>query len=147
MMSVYSLTTPLDLWLAREFFKFGPLKWGHHHWTVGVVSLMRRRPGMRQPISPPSRIYTRKKGCGRSATERQRIMNAKVHCHASPIKTCMQLICAGVSTIYKCSKIIASGTVALQPSHMKLKYRSFDRLKNLSITCPPHRKKFILRSL
>ncbi|GBP12119.1 hypothetical protein EVAR_5940_1 [Eumeta japonica] len=47
-MSVYPLTTPLDLRLSREILKFGPLKWGHHHWTIGVVSPTRRRPGMKQ---------------------------------------------------------------------------------------------------
>ncbi|GBP53249.1 hypothetical protein EVAR_88133_1 [Eumeta japonica] len=47
-MSVYPLTTPLDLRLAQEFSKFGPPKWGHHHWTVGVVTPTRKRPGMRQ---------------------------------------------------------------------------------------------------
>ncbi|GBP24447.1 hypothetical protein EVAR_20771_1 [Eumeta japonica] len=66
MMSVYSLTTPLDLRLARELFKFGSLKWGHHHWTVEDVSPTRRRPGMRQHKSS----VPQEKGCGRSANER-----------------------------------------------------------------------------
>ncbi|GBP22420.1 hypothetical protein EVAR_78596_1 [Eumeta japonica] len=36
-----------------------PLKWGHHHWTVRVVSPTRRLSGMRQhKFSVPS--YTRK---------------------------------------------------------------------------------------
>ncbi|GBP57273.1 hypothetical protein EVAR_44090_1 [Eumeta japonica] len=46
------LTTPLDLRLSQEIFKYGPLKWGHHHWTVGVVSPTRRRLGMRQVLRP-----------------------------------------------------------------------------------------------
>ncbi|GBP68125.1 hypothetical protein EVAR_46288_1 [Eumeta japonica] len=51
-MSVYPLTTPLDLRLSREIFMYRHLKWDHDHWTVGVVSLTRRRPGMRQVLRP-----------------------------------------------------------------------------------------------
>ncbi|GBP81703.1 hypothetical protein EVAR_59832_1 [Eumeta japonica] len=61
MMSVYPLTTPLDLWLAREFFKFGPPKWGHYHWTVGVASPTRRRPGMRQHKSFVPHLHSQEK--------------------------------------------------------------------------------------
>ncbi|GBP68241.1 hypothetical protein EVAR_48605_1 [Eumeta japonica] len=68
-MSVYPMTTPLDLRLHREIFKFGPLKWGHHHWTVGVVSPTRRRPGIRQHKSSVPHPHPQEKGCGRSANE------------------------------------------------------------------------------
>ncbi|GBP66119.1 hypothetical protein EVAR_51288_1 [Eumeta japonica] len=61
-MSVYPLTTPLDLRLAREYFKFGPPKWGHHHWTIGVVSPTRRRPGMRQHKSSVPHLHPHKRG-------------------------------------------------------------------------------------
>ncbi|GBP35259.1 RNA-directed DNA polymerase from mobile element jockey [Eumeta japonica] len=70
MMSVYPMTTPLHLRLAREFFKFGPPKWGHHHWTVGIVSLTRRRPGIRQHKFCVPHLHPQEKGCGRSANER-----------------------------------------------------------------------------
>ncbi|GBP21129.1 hypothetical protein EVAR_11160_1 [Eumeta japonica] len=72
MMSMYPLTTPLDLQLSREIFKFGPLKWSDHHWTVEVVSPTRRRPGMRQHKSSVPHLYPQKKECGKSANERQR---------------------------------------------------------------------------
>ncbi|GBP21125.1 hypothetical protein EVAR_11156_1 [Eumeta japonica] len=72
MMSVYPLTTSLDLRLAREFSefsKFGPPKWGYHHWTIGVVSPTRRHPGMRQYKSSIPHVHPQEKGCGRSANE------------------------------------------------------------------------------
>ncbi|GBP77572.1 hypothetical protein EVAR_57250_1 [Eumeta japonica] len=31
-MTVYALTTPLDLRLTRKTSRFGPPKWDHHHW-------------------------------------------------------------------------------------------------------------------
>ncbi|GBP05751.1 hypothetical protein EVAR_5078_1 [Eumeta japonica] len=70
MMSVYTLTTPLNFRLAREFSKFGPPKWGHHHWTVGDVSLTRRRPGITQHKPSIPHLHPQKKGCGRSVNER-----------------------------------------------------------------------------
>ncbi|GBP21868.1 hypothetical protein EVAR_6840_1 [Eumeta japonica] len=69
MMSVYPLTIPLNFRLTRESFKFGPPKWGHYHWTVGVVSPTRRRPGMRQHKSSVPHLHPQEKGCGRSAYE------------------------------------------------------------------------------
>ncbi|GBP17949.1 hypothetical protein EVAR_16891_1 [Eumeta japonica] len=63
------LTTPLDLRLAWELFKCGPLKWGHHHWTVGVVSPTRRHPDMRQHKPSVPHLHPQEKGCGRSANE------------------------------------------------------------------------------
>ncbi|GBP91124.1 RNA-directed DNA polymerase from mobile element jockey [Eumeta japonica] len=83
MISVYPLTTPLDPRLSRESFKFGPLKWGHHHWTVGVVSPTRRRPDMRQHKSSVPHLHPQKKGCGRSANERSR-HNAAAHKSTAP---------------------------------------------------------------
>ncbi|GBP89916.1 hypothetical protein EVAR_63579_1 [Eumeta japonica] len=79
-MSVYPLTTPLDLRPSREIFKFGPLKWGHLHWTVGVVSPTRRRPGMRQVLrpapAPANKLWSSSKGiailAGQMASRRKR---------------------------------------------------------------------------
>ncbi|GBP82339.1 hypothetical protein EVAR_90974_1 [Eumeta japonica] len=51
-MSVYPLTTPLDLRLSREIFKYGPLKWDHHHWTGGIVP---QRETPRHEASSPGR--------------------------------------------------------------------------------------------
>ncbi|GBP21920.1 RNA-directed DNA polymerase from mobile element jockey [Eumeta japonica] len=61
-MSVYPLTTPLDFRLARELFKFGPLKWGRHHWTVGVVSPTRRRRAIRQHKSSVPHLHPQERG-------------------------------------------------------------------------------------
>ncbi|GBP41985.1 hypothetical protein EVAR_33789_1 [Eumeta japonica] len=68
-MWVYLLTTPFDLRLSQEIFKFGPLKWSHHHWTVGVISPTRRRLGMRQHKSSVPHLHPQEKGCGRSPNE------------------------------------------------------------------------------
>ncbi|GBP71895.1 hypothetical protein EVAR_56052_1 [Eumeta japonica] len=74
-MSMYPLTTLLDLRLSREIFKFEPLKWGHHHWTVGVVSPTSRRPGIRQHKSSVPHLHPQEKGCGRSTNEHAGILS------------------------------------------------------------------------
>ncbi|GBP45717.1 hypothetical protein EVAR_44945_1 [Eumeta japonica] len=121
-MKVYPLTTTLDLRLTPEISIFGSPKWGHHHWTIGVASPTRRHPSMRQPINPPSRTCTRKKGVEvpRTNEPAPTHMNAKVHGHDSPIKKCMQLICAADARSIKYNLIGASDAVALQPSHIKI---------------------------
>ncbi|GBP13430.1 hypothetical protein EVAR_4187_1 [Eumeta japonica] len=63
MMSVYQLTTPLDLRLAWESFEFGPPKWGHQHWMMApvivqmVVSPTRICPGTRQHKSSVPHLH------------------------------------------------------------------------------------------
>ncbi|GBP66372.1 hypothetical protein EVAR_88482_1 [Eumeta japonica] len=59
------VATDIDLRLTREFFKFGSPKWGHHHWTVWVVSPTRRRSDMRQHKSSVSHLRT----CGSDALD------------------------------------------------------------------------------
>ncbi|GBP35998.1 hypothetical protein EVAR_29124_1 [Eumeta japonica] len=75
-------------------------------------------------------------------------LNAKVHGHASLIKMYATHMCNGC-TIYKiqldwCNRHSCTSTVMHEAW---LKYKSFNCLKTLSIICPPHRKKSVLRSL
>ncbi|GBP35880.1 hypothetical protein EVAR_23129_1 [Eumeta japonica] len=73
MMSLYPLTTPLDLRLAREFSSLDPQNGViTTDWTVGVVSPTRKRPGMRQHKSSVPHLHPQEKGCERSANERTR---------------------------------------------------------------------------
>ncbi|GBP87007.1 hypothetical protein EVAR_55291_1 [Eumeta japonica] len=62
MMSVYPLTSHLDLRLARELLKFRPLKWGHHHWIIGVVSPTRKHPDMRHHKSSVPHLHPQENG-------------------------------------------------------------------------------------
>ncbi|GBP52496.1 hypothetical protein EVAR_32052_1 [Eumeta japonica] len=83
MMLVYPLTTHFDLRLARKLFKFGLLEWGHHHWTVGVVSPTRRRPGMRQHKPSVPHLHRQEKGCTPTATcEARAAINKSEHGNA-----------------------------------------------------------------
>ncbi|GBP80566.1 hypothetical protein EVAR_37670_1 [Eumeta japonica] len=82
-MTVFPLTPPLDLRLTRETSRFGPPKWGHHNWTVEIVSPTRRRPGMRHHRSsvphlrPKGRSWTTHERCPDStASDRGQILSA-----------------------------------------------------------------------
>ncbi|GBP59763.1 hypothetical protein EVAR_44325_1 [Eumeta japonica] len=112
-MSVYPLTTPLDLRLSLEIFNLGPLKWGHHHWTVGVVSPTRRRPGMRQHKSSVPHLQPQEKGCGRSVNE---LMREKCKMHDYIPSICNSYVQA-YGPYINCSGIDASVAVVLRPPH------------------------------
>ncbi|GBP47301.1 hypothetical protein EVAR_38065_1 [Eumeta japonica] len=65
-----------------------------------------------------------------------------------PQLKCMQLICAGGRNIYKMQPnwYIPFSYTPIVIHEAWLKYRSLDRLKTLSVICPPHRKKSFVRN-
>ncbi|GBP15116.1 hypothetical protein EVAR_11418_1 [Eumeta japonica] len=88
-------------------------------------------------------------GCRRLATTTTPThMNIKLHGQVSLIKMYATHMCNGC-IIYKMQLdwSIRHSCTPTVTYEAWLKYRSFNRLKTLSIICPPHRKKSVLRSL